>query len=159
MAKDSLEMVKPTMDRGHWNYWTTNRPVPISIRNPAFQLLRQISTGDGGACALDRTFVQCWGDNTQGQLGDGTNDDSNIPARSGESDATQISVGFSHSCAVQAGGTVTCWGLNGEGQLGSDSTTVPISTTPLQVEGITTAATQVSAGGQPHLCFAGRQKN
>jgi hypothetical protein len=56
--------------------------------------------------------VKCWGRNTTGQLGDGTNADSNLPVPvSGISAAIAVSAGDSHTCAVVSGGTVECWGI------------------------------------------------
>lgn len=72
--------------------------------------------------------VWCWGDNTYGQLGDGTNDDSPTPvqvrALSGSgsvplTNAIQIDAGENYACALRADHTIWCWGRNFDGQLGS----------------------------------------
>lgn len=61
----------------------------------------------------------CWGDNTDGQLGDGTNSPSNTPvAVTGSLTFTEIAAGGGHSCGVTTGGNIYCWGLNTDGQLG-----------------------------------------
>lgn len=77
------------------------------------------------ACAVLATGeVNCWGYNSEGQLGDGTTANSSIPvAVVGISTAIAVSVGIEHSCALLLNGTMQCWGANGEGKLG-DGTTV-----------------------------------
>jgi hypothetical protein len=93
-----------------------------------------VSAGYAYACALlyDGT-VRCWGSNLDGQLGDGTLTDSNVPVTvSGLAGAADISVGNFHTCALLTDGTVWCWGGNDEGQLGNGTTTsssmpVPVS--------------------------------
>ena len=65
------------------------------------------------------------------------------------SQATSVSAGVSHTCAVLSGGTVKCWGRGSYGQLGDGSTTSTQST-PVSVSSISTA-TSVSAGYR-HTC-------
>jgi alpha-tubulin suppressor-like RCC1 family protein len=101
----------------------------------------QVAVGARFACALvgvtpgSGGSVVCWGENTDGQLGDGTTDDSPTPvAVSGVTTAVSIAAGNDGACAVLADGSVTCWGANASGQLG-DGTTNP-SGTPVAVVGI-----------------------
>lgn len=66
----------------------------------------------GFSCILttDKT-VQCWGDNSVGQLGDGTNIAHATPAPvTNLSDAVELAVGTYHSCARLASARVVCWG-------------------------------------------------
>ena len=109
-----------------------------------------IAAGGTHTCALlDNQTVQCWGDNTYGQVGDATNTDSNIPvAVSGITTATAITAGGNHSCALLADATVECWGKNTLGQLGDGTNSD--SNTPVAVSGITTA-TAITAGDR-HTC-------
>jgi alpha-tubulin suppressor-like RCC1 family protein len=84
-----------------------------------------VSVGYSSVCALlkDGT-VQCWGNNTDGQMGNGTAGNaqtspvtvSNItPANP----ATAISVNENSACALLQDGTVQCWGYAFSGSLGS----------------------------------------
>lgn len=55
--------------------------------------------------------VRCWGRNTFGQLGDGTElDRSNAVEVLGVTNAIAVSAGTTASCAMLADGSVTCWG-------------------------------------------------
>jgi cysteine-rich repeat protein len=58
--------------------------------------------------------------------------------------AVQISVADTHACITLADGTVRCWGVNADRELGSTSSSN--STTPVQVQSISTA--KVVAAGQ-----------
>lgn len=86
------------------------------------------------ACAvLADGSVRCWGRNQTGQLGDGTQEDSDVPVTvEGISNAVSVSVGsrdsgIGTSCALLDDGTARCWGSNRHGMLG-DGASVDSST-------------------------------
>ena len=109
----------------------------------------QVSAGDFHTCARVDGTVQCWGDNSSGQLGDGTGASRLTPVTvSGISTAAQISSGGLHTCALLSNGTVVCWGSSTSGQLGNGSNTG--SLTPVAVSGLTNASA-ISAGSS-HTC-------
>ena len=58
-------------------------------------------------------------------------------------DASEVSCGSSHTCALIKDGTIKCWGSNSYGELGSDSNSNPDEA--MEVEGIEDAV-QISAG-------------
>jgi alpha-tubulin suppressor-like RCC1 family protein len=104
-----------------------------------------VTAGDGFSCGLmpDQS-VWCWGRNTTGQLGNGSDTDSLVPVPvSTLPAATGISAGHDHVCAVNQGGQVWCWGSDAFGELGDGTASVQ-SEFPELVLGVT--ATQVSAG-------------
>jgi hypothetical protein len=72
----------------------------------------RIAVGVQHTCGLLMSgHVLCWGDNTNGQLGDGTMMNSTSPvAVSGIANAVGIEAGGSCTCAVLSDRTVTCWG-------------------------------------------------
>lgn len=109
-----------------------------------------LAAGYGYTCAVaaDAT-VACWGNNDNGQLGDGTTTNRSIAAPvSGIVGATAVSAGQYHACALVAGGAVKCWGANDSGQLGNGATQA--STTPVDVTGLV-GATAIAAG-ENHTC-------
>jgi alpha-tubulin suppressor-like RCC1 family protein len=88
---------------------------PSSLRAEAVVGLSQVRALAAGAaftCALlaDGT-VRCWGQNAQGQLGDGTTRSATVPlAVQGVAGALALGAGASQACAVVAGGRAVCWG-------------------------------------------------
>jgi len=88
------------------------------------------------ACAvrMDETVV-CWGNNSSGQLGDGTQITRSQPmAVPGLSEVLQLTTGTDHACALLRSGQVLCWGSNVYGELGIGGYTP--STTPVRVVGL-----------------------
>jgi len=100
------------------------------------------------SCAIVGGGAWCWGDNTDGQLGDGTNIDrsSAVAVEGLNSGVSAIVGGGYHTCAA-VNGSAMCWGLNTNGQLGNASntnTTEPVIAVP-------TGVTAVAAGAF-HSC-------
>jgi RHS repeat-associated protein len=96
--------------------------------------------------------VWAWGDNTNGQLGNGTSGGNNATPTQvgGFGQITAIALGGQHALALQSNGKIWAWGMNGSGQLGNGTTTN--SFTPVKVSNITTA-TDVAAGGSHSIAL------
>jgi len=111
-----------------------------------------LSAGYAHSCAVDTSgALKCWGNNQYGQLGDGTIISKNIPIEviGLSSGVAGVSAGMNHTCAVLNNGGIKCWGSNQYGQLGDGTTTD--RTIPGDVNGLTSGAAMVSAGGL-HTC-------
>lgn len=111
-----------------------------------------VQGGVSHTCALlPAGEVWCWGENSDGQLGNGTLVDSATPvAVSGLPPGVKaIAIGNMHSCALLADGGVRCWGYNFNGQLGDGTTTT--RTTPTNVQGLLEPVVSLAAG-PIHTC-------
>jgi alpha-tubulin suppressor-like RCC1 family protein len=118
---------------------------PILVKN--LSGIISIAAGAGHSIALrnDGT-VWAWGNNIDGQLGNGSTVNSNLPVQvSGLSGMTAISAGWLHSVALRSNGTVWAWGANSDGQLGNNTLITP-QTTPAQVSNLS-GVTAIAAGG------------
>ena len=110
-----------------------------------------IAAGGYHTCVrTDTGGAACWGYNSYGQLGDGSNTDAHTAvAVSGlSSGADAVATTGNHTCALTDTGGVSCWGKNTHGQLGDNTTTD--SNVPVAVSGLS-GVVQVS-GGSHHTC-------
>jgi alpha-tubulin suppressor-like RCC1 family protein len=74
-----------------------------------------VAASEGSSCALDGVGAAfCWGHNTDGQLGDGTNVNRAAPVRvSGGLRLQNIVLGANHACGRISGDVTYCWGFGG----------------------------------------------
>ena len=134
---------------------TSNKAV---VSSPLSDAISMASDYEGTCALLSTGGVDCWGDNSYGELGNGTiggpdNMGYDTPqvvmgitdAVSITSDSDSVSNSDSY-CAVLSTGGVECWGENGDGQLGNGTTGGPDGPsgphsydTPQAVSGITDA--------------------
>jgi alpha-tubulin suppressor-like RCC1 family protein len=119
--------------------------------------VRQVSSGNTGSCAVERNgLVHCWGNNLGGQLGTGQDYDTlhYVPAPvavAGITDAVAVGAGSgSHRCALHVDGTVSCWGTNDINGAGLGDGVSTVSSTPVNVSGLSDALA-ISSGGN-HSC-------
>jgi alpha-tubulin suppressor-like RCC1 family protein len=141
---------------------TTSRPRAAPV--PSIAGASDLATGAahgcaivGGAAAGDAGAgtpqpVACWGANQAGQLGDGSTMDRSIARPVTGLEATRVSAGVAHSCAIAEGGALWCWGRGGSGQLGR--TRAVDTPSPAMVPLAASARVVGAALGDTHTCAA-----
>jgi alpha-tubulin suppressor-like RCC1 family protein len=105
------------------NDTTSNSSTPVRVAAGGISFT-SLAVGSYHACGLtaDGT-AYCWGDNGNGQLGNGATTDVRHPvAVSGGLRFASLSAGASYTCGVTTAGDAWCWGYNGYGQLGNGTT-------------------------------------
>ncbi|MBS2017008.1 MAG: chromosome condensation regulator RCC1 [Deltaproteobacteria bacterium] len=110
-----------------------------------------IASGDRHTCVvLKDNTVRCWGQNQDGQLGNGqSNTSSSTPVTvTGLTDAVAVACGATFSCALRTNGRVACWGDGLAGQLGTGMK--GSSSTAVEVGGLD-GVVAISAG-EAHAC-------
>ncbi len=122
---------------------TTDRSAPVNVDQSGVLLgktIVQVARGASHSLALcsDGTLA-AWGANSNGQLGDNSTTQRQVPVLVDVTAGTStlagktvvaVAAGGSHSLALCSDGTVAAWGGNGNGQLGDNSTTnrlVPVA--------------------------------
>lgn len=110
----------------------------------------QVVTREFSTCALLNTGgVKCWGNNSDGQLGDGTTTEYHSPHQvTGlTSGVVKISLGIGEGCALLNTGAVQCWG---QFDTRSGAPLAPVTATP--VAGLSSGVTDISVGYLGHQC-------
>jgi alpha-tubulin suppressor-like RCC1 family protein len=104
----------------------SNSPVAVDVSGAlAGKRIKSISTGYWSTCAIaSDDLPYCWGQNTNGQLGDGTWDTSNVPVPvvtnghlSGKT-VSKIVSSWGRVCAIASDSLAYCWGNGDFGSLG-----------------------------------------
>ncbi len=141
------------------NHATADRATPVAVHgvgnsaaltsvSKLVAVPAEVIYASSSFCGLLRSGqVDCWGSNTDGQLGVGTTNDSTVPVAvrgiggAGRlNDVTSLSAGYQSVCARLGSGKADCWGSNGGGgNLGNGSSGPdscggsPCATTPTAV--------------------------
>jgi alpha-tubulin suppressor-like RCC1 family protein len=109
--------------------------LPKSLQQDNVPELTHLAAGDYHLCVATQDGVWCWGENCEGQRGDGSAEScmtgygnwNEQPTRAtnlaGKVD--EVAAGYGHTCARTVGG-VWCWGASSSGQLGRKPTRVPL---------------------------------
>ena len=114
----------------------------------------KISAGRLHTCIITTLKkLWCWGQNNWGQLGTGTTSNTtNTPVEvvGLNSDISDVSLGWLHTCALDILSQLYCWGFNSFGQLGLGHTTD--KSTPTKVVFENSQVVEVSLG-RYHSCI------
>jgi alpha-tubulin suppressor-like RCC1 family protein len=112
---------------------TAKRYVPTPVQVPAGVAFTSLTAGSSFTCGLTSTgAAYCWGDNSSGQLGNGSSSPSNslvpIPVTGGHT-FSALAVSLAAVCGLASGGTVYCWGhgANGNGTSANEYSPAPIT--------------------------------
>jgi alpha-tubulin suppressor-like RCC1 family protein len=94
-----------------------------SIEATGGATLISLAVGDNHTCGLTAAGAAwCWGTNSQGQLGDGTQvDRETAVAVQGGHVFARLAVGYEHSCGLTTAGAIYCWGHGSYGSMGDDN--------------------------------------
>jgi len=127
-------------DHGQLGNGTTTssaNPVEVTgIHGIAIRPIRSLSSGDWHTIAVsgDGNYV-AWGDNSYGQIGDGTTTMALTAKLVYSATAVAGVGGLGHTCTLQADSSVKCWGANYSGQLGDGTTTQRMSPVKVNLSG------------------------
>jgi alpha-tubulin suppressor-like RCC1 family protein len=155
-------------------------PLPL-VADAAGSDVAGVAVGSAFTCVLTQAgSIRCWGGNSGGQLGDGTNaspklspvttrlcDSGNNAGAGGKSGAggsagsagasdagscavEELLLADQHTCARRADGTLRCWGANSHGELGTGKAGTP-GLAPVQTLAIGPGFTMARAG-HDHTC-------
>ena len=106
------------------------------VRLPANLHLVAVGLGTSHSCGLDSGgSLSCWGNNTHGQIGDGTTTNRPSPVTVNGVTLKNIRGGNSFTCGVGIDNNAYCWGINIFGALGTGDTTSRL--TPTLLAGLT----------------------
>ena len=136
-------------------------PFPIEVALPSgANQATAVASGGAHSCVLVNptdglgSEIFCFGDNSYGQLGDGTLTSRPTPALVSLGPtavrATAVSAGGGHTCAIDLTGQPWCWGRGDSGQLGDGAEMNQPTPTPVALPNGATVRS-LSAGGT-HTC-------
>lgn len=134
------------------NGTTTDRLAPVQARIPKGVRITAISAGYTHALALTKSGrILAWGDNTSGELGDGTKKDRHSPVYvrlPAHTKVTSIATGYETGYAVTSTGRLLAWGYNPVGELGDGTATTRLK--PVRVHLPKGVKVSVATGGELH---------
>lgn len=125
---------------------TGNNPNPV-VTDGTNTYASVVASGNYACAIRIGGALYCWGNQSNGQLGNGTNNGSSVTSIQLIDSAvsySQIVVGESHTCGLTTLKKIKCWGANGNGQLGDNTRTT--RATPTAVDAAVNYS-QISAGG------------
>ena len=120
---------------------TGNQPSPVLVDLGTDRTAVAVAAGNRNTCAiLDDGSVKCWGEDSQGQLGNGASTTANQPSPvsvdlgTGRT-AVAIDIFGHHTCAILDDASMKCWGLDAAGNVGNGNSATTNYHTPTLVSG------------------------
>jgi alpha-tubulin suppressor-like RCC1 family protein len=134
---------------------------PLVVDGFAEPVIDSASSGYSTCALLESGRIVCWGENTWGQLGDGTTEDRDFPTLVVGLDdvvVADVVMRSRSTCALAGDGRVYCWGNNEKGQVGNGHLPSTLAearvSEPSEVEGLPEKIAGLSMGGE-HACAIG----
>lgn len=124
---------------------------PVAVAAPSGVSFTSLAVGPSHSCALASSgTLYCWGDNSAGQIGNGSTSDAETPAVvQTPVPLKSVALGTSHTCGLTATGAALCWGSNASGQLGLGAGPQQVSRPTQVADALVFAAL---AAGEAHTC-------
>jgi alpha-tubulin suppressor-like RCC1 family protein len=152
---------------------TSNSTTPVKVSLPGGATPTAIAGGGFSAYAIGSySNLYAWGDNSFGQLGDGSTSDSTTPVQvslpGGATPPTAIAAGYVSAYAIGSDTKPYAWGDNSFGELGDGTSTgpdtcpvesSPCSTTPVAVPLPAGVGAQAITGGYNSAYVIGSDNN
>jgi prepilin-type N-terminal cleavage/methylation domain-containing protein len=149
------------------NNSTVQSLVPVAVSTAGVlsgKTVTDISSGAGFTCVVADGEAFCWGNNSEGQLGNNSTSYSRVPVAvstagvlSGKT-VTEIAAGGSHTCAI-ADGEAFCWGYGNEGALGNNSSSDSLVPVAVDTTGVLAGKTVTAiTAGYAHNCALADQE-
>ena len=137
-------------------------PASYTVVEGLWFISKKIGSGLRHSCSvMANGTVKCWGEGSNGQLGQGATTARNYPVSvvgvggSGTlGNIVQVSTGLEHSCGLTSGGQVNCWGKGAHGRLGNGASidsNHPVAVKNIAGTGTLSGIVQIS-GGDAHTC-------
>ncbi|MFL6098643.1 MAG: RCC1 domain-containing protein [Actinomycetales bacterium] len=124
---------------------TNSSTTPVKVPSLSSGVAKIAAGRDHLAAVKDDGSLWMWGNNTVGEVGDGTTVMRTAPVHiSLPADVVQVELGAEHSVALLADGTVYCWGKGTRGALGTGGTARKL--VPTKVAGALPAIGRIGAG-------------
>jgi alpha-tubulin suppressor-like RCC1 family protein len=141
----------------------TSRSRPVRVRpvlgsnQPALTNVKQVAVGAIHSCfVLTNGQARCVGNNSGGNLGDGTMTERSLPVAVRKptgagnlAGITSLTAGSQHTCALLTSRQVRCWGSNFTGQVGDNTNVMrlrPVTVRNVGGAGALGTVTQLDAG-------------